>query len=117
MLADRYGRDDLTGIKIETLVKIVVGTSISQFSTESFSYFNPLNAKLNSICHLLALLGVHHILHISRIRVKPIFYIKINILHEYMRGARGGVVVKALRYKRAGRGFDSRWCHWNFSVT
>jgi hypothetical protein len=26
-------------------------------------------------------------------------------------------VVKALRYKPAGRGFDSRWCHWNFSVT
>jgi len=26
-------------------------------------------------------------------------------------------VVKALRYKLAGRGFDSRWCHWNFSVT
>ena len=32
-------------------------------------------------------------------------------------GARGGVVVKALRYKPAGRGFDSRRCHWNFSVT
>ena len=32
-------------------------------------------------------------------------------------GARVGVVVKALRYKPAGRGFDSRWCHWNFSVT
>ena len=32
-------------------------------------------------------------------------------------GARGGVVVKALRYKPAGRGFDTRWCHWNFSVT
>ena len=31
-------------------------------------------------------------------------------------GARGGVVVKALRYKPTGRGFDSRWCHWNFSV-
>ena len=31
--------------------------------------------------------------------------------------ARGGVVVKALWYKPAGRGFDSRWCHWNFSVT
>ena len=26
-------------------------------------------------------------------------------------GARGGLVVKALRYKPAGRGFDSRWCH------
>ena len=32
-------------------------------------------------------------------------------------GAGGGVVVKALRYKLAGRDFDSRWCHWNFSVT
>ena len=32
-------------------------------------------------------------------------------------GARGGVVVKALSYKPAGRGFDFRWCHWNFSLT
>jgi hypothetical protein len=32
--------------------------------------FNPLNDELNPICHLLALLGVHHILHVSRIRVK-----------------------------------------------
>ena len=32
--------------------------------------FNPLNAEFNPICHLLALLGAHHILHVSRIRVK-----------------------------------------------
>ena len=31
---------------------------------------NPLNPELNSICYLLALLGAHHILHVSRIRVK-----------------------------------------------
>jgi hypothetical protein len=31
---------------------------------------DPLNAKLNPICHLLTLLGAHHIFHISRIRVK-----------------------------------------------
>ena len=30
---------------------------------------SPLNAELNLICHLLALLGVHYILHISRVRV------------------------------------------------
>jgi hypothetical protein len=30
---------------------------------------------------------------------------------------KGGVVIKALRYKPAGRGFDSERCHWNFSVT
>ena len=34
-----------------------------------------------------------------------------------VKGARGVVVVKALRYKLAGRGFDSRCYHWNFSVT
>ena len=32
-------------------------------------------------------------------------------------GVRGGVVVKALHYKPAGHGFDSRWCYWTFSVT
>ena len=31
---------------------------------------NPLNAELNPIYHLLALLQAHHILHVSRIRVK-----------------------------------------------
>jgi hypothetical protein len=34
---------------------------------------NPLNAELNPICHLLELLGAHHILYISRIRVNNIF--------------------------------------------
>jgi hypothetical protein len=43
---------------------------------------NPLNTKLNPICHLLALVGAHPIFHVSRIRAKwhPEFY---NILwHE-----------------------------------
>jgi hypothetical protein len=31
-------------------------------------------------------------------------------------GARGAQFVEALRYKPEGRGFDSRWCHWNFSL-
>ena len=26
-------------------------------------------------------------------------------------------LVEALRYKPEGRGSDSRWCHWNFSLT
>jgi len=33
-------------------------------------FINPLKTELNSICHLLALLGAHHIIHVSRIRVK-----------------------------------------------
>ena len=34
--------------------------------------FNPLNPELNPICYLLALLGAHHFLHVSRIKVKSL---------------------------------------------
>ena len=37
---------------------------------EEKSVAKSLNAELNPICHLLALVGVHHILHIIRVRVK-----------------------------------------------
>ena len=45
---------------------------------------NPLNAELNPICHLLALLGDHHILHVSRIRVNycTLSYITWRIFHS-----------------------------------
>jgi len=33
-------------------------------------HFNLLNPELNPICYLLALLGAHNFLHVSRIRVK-----------------------------------------------
>ena len=36
------------------------------------------------------------------------------LLQHYRNLIRGGVVIKALRYKPAGRGFDSRWCNWIF---
>ena len=32
-------------------------------------------------------------------------------------GDRGGTVVKVLCYKSEGRWFDSKWCHWNSSLT
>ena len=32
---------------------------------------NPLKPELNRICHLLALLGAHHILHVSKSKVHP----------------------------------------------
>ena len=51
---------------------------------------NPLNAELNPICHLLALLGVHF-LHVSRIRVKSLtlrllvsIYIYIYMEHLFL---------------------------------
>ena len=38
--------------------------------TNELCNFNPLKPELNPICYLLALLGAHHFLHVSRIRVK-----------------------------------------------
>jgi hypothetical protein len=40
---------------------------------------NPLNAELNPICHLLALLGAHHIPLVSRICVNDMDTIRILI--------------------------------------
>ena len=44
---------------------------------------NPLNAELNPICYLLALLGAHHFLHVSRIRVKSLI---LRLLMSYIYG-------------------------------
>ena len=38
-------------------------------STTWHTRINPLNPELNPICYLPALLGAHHFLHVSRIRV------------------------------------------------
>jgi len=46
--------------------------------------FNPLNPELNPICYLLALLGAHHFLHVSRIRVKSLTF---RLLMSYIYGA------------------------------
>ena len=42
---------------------------------------NPLNAELNPICYLLALLGAHHFLQFSRIRVKSL---TLRLLMSYI---------------------------------
>jgi len=42
---------------------------VFNFSVKGW-WFNPLKPELNPICYLLALLGAHHFLHVSRIRVK-----------------------------------------------
>jgi len=46
--------------------------------------FNALNPELDPICYLLALLGAHHFLHVSRIRVK---LLTLRLLMSYIYGA------------------------------
>ena len=46
---------------------------------------NPLNAALHPICYLLALLGAHHFLHVSRIRVKSLtLRLLMSYIHIYI---------------------------------
>ena len=63
--------------------------------------------KFGKLVHLLVLLKN------ICMYLKGMFFLEISFT-LCLRGARGGLVVKALRYKPTGRGFDSPRCHWNF---
>ena len=55
---------------------------VSLDSCNAQGQINPLNAELNPICYLLALLGAHHFLHVSRIRVKSLT-LRLLMLYIY----------------------------------
>ena len=60
---------------VGTVSRLQAGTSLfrkdrNRLLGSSRLLFNPLNPELNPICYLLALLGAHYFLHVSRIRVK-----------------------------------------------
>ena len=59
-------------------------TKLKCFHFNNFQDFNPLKPELNPICYLLALLGAHHFLHVSRIKVKLLTFRK---LMSYIYGA------------------------------
>ena len=50
---------------------VIRGIYFLKFNTAAL--VNPLNAELNPVRHLLALVGVRHIVHVSKIRVNPFF--------------------------------------------
>jgi hypothetical protein len=43
-------------------------------------------------------------------------FVEICCLHLEFDGHAVAQLVEALRYRLEGRGIDSRWCHWNFSL-
>ena len=45
------------------------------------------------------------------------YYYLRSFYYKYLHICANSLVVNALRYKPACRGFNSRWCRWNFSVT
>jgi len=81
---------NILGLSIDKTVKIkIMLKQVKQdvFVLLSAVYMHPVNSlkpELNPICYLLALLGAHHFLHVSRIRVK---LLTLRPLMSYIYGA------------------------------
>ena len=57
----------------------------SKFLKPHRNNVNPLKPELNPICYLLALLGAHHFLHVSRIRIKLLtFRLLMSYIYIYI---------------------------------
>jgi hypothetical protein len=63
-----YGK--LTTERASEIQNVLFMQMVQNLLDTACRLLNPLNAELNPICHLLALLGTHPILRVSRIRVK-----------------------------------------------
>ena len=61
-----------------------ISSQLHNLKQDIFVILNPLNSELNPICYLLALLGAHHFLHVSRIRIKLLSF---RLLMSYIYGA------------------------------
>ena len=83
-LAVRY--DPLRPIYGSSGVKRLISDVLLNVHLSIILVINQLNsliAELNPICHLLALLGAHHILHVSRVRVNAqILVFLISLLYS-----------------------------------
>jgi hypothetical protein len=50
---------------------------------------------------------------VNTLRMKSVEFVKCKQLNS---GHAEAQLVEALRYNSEGRGFDYRWCHWNFFI-
>ena len=77
----------LTGREVVLVSYVQDNTKCIKNSVQQNAEFlnvNLLNSELNPICYLLALLGAHHFLHVSRIKVKLLTF---RLLMSYIYGA------------------------------
>ena len=76
----------LSGRQVSKFKEVYLKTNfklirINTNAQHDLTLINPLNAELNPICCLLALLGAHHFLHVIRIRVKSL---SLRLLMSYI---------------------------------
>jgi hypothetical protein len=80
------------------------------FTKGIYNYF-PHTNHVSSVCNVAAVVCLQFMLHVMLLSMLNMFRIFILAGHVVAQ------FVEALRYKPVGRGFDSRWCQWNFSLT
>ena len=71
-------------LKEERVLRVLDDRGLRRILKYEGQKVNPLNPELNRLCYLLALLGAHHFLHVSRIRVKLLTF---RLLMSYIYGA------------------------------
>ena len=87
MISLLFGISYAKGCKLVNIIALEIEVQISSSFVainDTAYYINPLNAELIPICYLLALLGAHHFLHVSQIRVKSL---TLRLLMSYIYGA------------------------------
>ena len=87
-------------------------------STIQFHYIG----SLSSLTHITGQY-TYHFAQLQVVQASLLFKIAIFLVPHTLdqgtafNGHAVAQLVEALRYKSEGHGFDSRWCHWNFSLT
>jgi hypothetical protein len=61
---------------VSSVESFVEACNVNYTTIEGF--INPLNAELNPIRHLLALLGAHHFVYVSRVRVNKLQVVNVG---------------------------------------
>jgi len=82
------GRDncDMPSLQLTNPTAVFFIYSQSFLLLKQHKLFNPLNPELNPIYNWLALLGAHHFLHVSTIRVKLLTF-RLLMSYIYIYGA------------------------------
>ena len=81
----KNGNQTLQTIDYCTVRSHTLHISLTYWKKLLSTIFNLLKPELNPICYLLALLGAHHFLHVTRIRVKSLtFRLLMSYIYIYI---------------------------------
>ena len=89
-----------------------------QLILESFLLFSNGNDMImrffskDNLCYAIVVLTLKYSLLIQFVEPTPLLMTSLHTV-----GDGGSKMVKVICYKSEGDWFDSRWCHWNFSLT